>query len=82
MQGMNGSIVLLAIVAFSIGVEVAHQMVVIPLFACLKIARKTQSDEASKKRFSLVVQRFGSAAISLAGIFYLFVALRLSFGGT
>lgn len=82
MQGMSGPVVLIAIVAFSIGVEVAHQMVVIPLFVCLKIARKTQADELSKKRFSLAVQRFGSAAISLAGIFYLFVALRLSFGGT
>lgn len=82
MQGMSGSVVLVAIVAFSIGVEVAHQMVVIPLFVCLKIARKTQIDEAGKLRFSLAVQRFGSAAISVAGIFYLFVALRLSFGGT
>ena len=81
MQGMSGSVVLVAIVAFSIGVEVAHQMVVIPLFACLKIARKTRADESAGRRFSLAVQRFGSAAISVAGIFYLFIALRLSFGG-
>lgn len=81
MQGMNGSVVLVAIIAFSIGVEVAHQMVVIPLFACLKLARKTRSDEGSKRRFSVAIQRFGSAAISLAGLFYLFIALRLSFSG-
>lgn len=79
MQGMSGSVVLVAIIAFSIGVEVAHQMVVIPLFACLKIARKTRGDEPARRRFSLAVQRFGSAAISVAGIFYLFIALRLSF---
>lgn len=81
MQGMSGSVVLVAIVAFSIGVEAAHQMVVIPLFACLKIARKTRTDEPARRRFSLAVQRFGSAAISVAGIFYLFIALRLSSGG-
>jgi hypothetical protein len=81
MQGMNGSVVLVAIVAFSIGVEVAHQMVVIPLFVLLKIARQTQTSQTSKQRFSLAVQRYGSAVISLAGLFYLFVALRLSFHG-
>jgi hypothetical protein len=80
MQGMSGSVVLIAILAFSIGVEAAHQMVVVPLFACLRIARASRSDEGSRRRFSLAVQRFGSAAISLAGIFYLFIALRLSFG--
>ena len=81
MQGMSGSVVLVAIVAFSVGVEVAHQMVVIPLFVLLKIARATRSSVESKQRFSLAVQRYGSAVISLAGLFYLFVALRLSFHG-
>jgi hypothetical protein len=81
MQGMNGSVVLVAIVAFSIGVEMAHQMVVIPLFVLLKIARTPRSSVEGKRRFSLAVQRYGSALISLAGLFYLFVALRLTFHG-
>ena len=78
MQGMHGSVVLLAIIAFSLGVETAHQMVVLPLFACLKLARETRDNEAGKRRLSTVIQRYGSAAISVAGLFYLFVALRLS----
>jgi hypothetical protein len=81
MQGMNGSVVLIAILAFSIGVETAHQMVVLPLFAALKLARRTRSDEIGRQHLSLITQRFGSAAISLAGMFYLVVALRLSFTG-
>lgn len=82
MQGMHGSVVLLAIIAFSLGVETAHQMVVLPLFACLKLAIETRKSEAGKRRLSTVIQRYGSAAISLAGLFYLFVALRLSFGSS
>lgn len=81
MQGMSGSIVLFAILAFSIGVETAHQMVVIPLFALLKLARATRADDRGKQRISLFAQRYGSVGISLAGIFYLFVALRPAFTG-
>jgi hypothetical protein len=76
MQGMRGAVVLLAIVSFSIGVELGHQFVVIPLFSAIKLARRTLADEAAKERLSLRVQRFGSAAISLAGLFYLWGALR------
>jgi len=81
MQGMSGSVVLIAIFAFSIGVEAAHQMVVLPLFAGLKMTRNARTDEMDRQRISRIAQRFGSAAISLAGMFYLVVALRLSFAG-
>jgi len=80
MQGMSGSVVLIAIVAFSLGVEAAHQMVVIPLFFLLKLIRETRSDPGRRGLVAVRTQRFGSAAISVAGLFYLFVALRLSFG--
>ena len=80
MQGMNGSVVLIAIIAFSIGVETAHQMVVLPLFGIVKLARRTRSDPIARQRLSVQIQRVGSAAISLAGLFYLVVALRLSLG--
>jgi len=81
MHEMQGQTVATAIIAFSIGVEVGHQMVVIPLFASLKLIRRTRADQPAKERFSMAAQRFGSAAISLAGLFYLFVALRPVFGG-
>lgn len=81
MREMPVSSTLLAILAFSIGVELGHQMIVLPLFAGLKAARRTRSDAEAKERLSLVAQRIGSAAVSLAGMFYLFVALRTSFAG-
>ena len=79
MQEMPVSSKLLAIAAFSLGVELGHQMIVLPLFTSLKLARHTQPNELAKERLSLLAQRIGSAGVSLAGMFYLFVALRMSF---
>jgi hydrogenase/urease accessory protein HupE len=76
MQGMRGAVVLLAIAAFSLGVEAGHQLIVIPLFSLLKIARRSRPDLPAKDALSLRLQQFGSAAISLAGLFYLVAALR------
>jgi hypothetical protein len=81
MQEMRGTTVFLAIIAFSIGVEAGHQMVVLPLFGTLKLIRHTRDNPAAKERFSMAVQRIGSAGISLAGLFYLFVALKPTFVG-
>jgi len=79
MQEMPVSSKLLAIAAFSLGVEIGHQMIVLPLFGSLKLARHTRPDEAARDRLSLLAQRIGSAGVSLAGMFYLVVALRMSF---
>jgi hypothetical protein len=68
---------LLAIGAFSLGVDAGHQLVVLPLFAMLKAGRR-QVDVAAdggRASVSLVLQRIGSAGISLAGAYYLCVAL-------
>jgi hypothetical protein len=82
MQEMHGSTIFLAILAFSLGVELGHQIVVLPLFAILTLVRKSRPTEPAQERLHFNVQRFGSAAISLAGLFYLVVALRLSFAGS
>ncbi|MDB5328336.1 MAG: hypothetical protein JWM57_3905 [Phycisphaerales bacterium] len=66
---------LLSILAFSVGVEIGHQMVVLPLFALLKAARISQRDIVLRNRLSMVFQRFGSAGISLAGFYYFCIAL-------
>jgi hypothetical protein len=79
MQQLQGTIIFLAILAFSIGVELGHQMVVIPLFLLLKLWRDTRAGEPARDRLHFNVQRFGSAGISLAGLFYLVVALKMSF---
>jgi hypothetical protein len=50
--------------------------VVLPVFFGLKLARATQADEARRNQISAFALRYGSAVISLAGIFYLIAALR------
>jgi hydrogenase/urease accessory protein HupE len=76
MQGLPGLAVVTAIVAFSLGVELGHQAVVLPVFCGLRLARTLRRDEAARARWSLAAMRLGSAAISLAGLFYLVAALR------
>jgi hypothetical protein len=79
MQEMHGVTVFLAILGFSIGVELGHQLVVVPLFIGLQTLRRRRPTALSQERHHFKVQRFGSLAISLAGMFYLIVALRMSF---
>jgi hydrogenase/urease accessory protein HupE len=81
MHEMHSTTVFLAILGFSVGVEVGHQMVVIPLFAALNIARATRADESARNRLSMIVQRFGSAAISLGGLWFLVAAMKLCITG-
>jgi hypothetical protein len=76
MQGMSGLAVGMAVVAFSFGVELGHQMVVLPTFAGLKLARQVRVDAAGRDRLTLGALRYGSACISVAGLFYLVAALR------
>jgi hydrogenase/urease accessory protein HupE len=74
MEGMAGLAVGLAILAFSLGVEIGHQMVVLPIFCALKVMRERMS-----QRSALIperVLRYGSAGICAAGMFYLVAALH------
>jgi hydrogenase/urease accessory protein HupE len=76
MSDMSMQSVGVAIVGFSIGVELGHQVAVLPIFAALCLARATRGDVPARDRVSLHALRLGSAAISLAGVFYLVSALR------
>ena len=63
-----------ALLAFSLGVEIGHQLVVLPLFGALAMGRRKMrvaSDAA--------LRRYGSAAISCGGTYYLVVALHERF---
>lgn len=73
MQGMAGLAIGLAILAFSIGVELGHQVVVVPVFAGLTFIRRS-GDRTSGVADNIL--RYGSVAISMAGMFYLVAALR------
>jgi hypothetical protein len=70
---MAGLAVGLAILAFSAGVEIGHQMVVLPIYGTLTTARRLAPPAAV---VPARVVRYGSAGIFAAGIFYLVAALH------
>ena len=72
MQGMRSTAVAVAIAAFSVGVELGHQAVVLPVFAALYAMRRFSRHEYDRVR---IARRYGSAAISIAGVAYLAAAL-------
>jgi hydrogenase/urease accessory protein HupE len=76
MQGMSSKALVLAILGFSAGVEVGHQIVVLPTFCALKFARGWRRNHPAAEARALLISRWGSAAISLAGMAYLSAALR------
>lgn len=63
-----------ALVGFTIGVEVAHQLVIIPSYAALRAARNIRSTE-SHTELTRQVMRYGSVAVSVGGAYYLIQAL-------
>jgi hydrogenase/urease accessory protein HupE len=73
MGGMPVERAALAIAAFSVGVEVGHQMVVLPAFGARRLLRAATDDAIHLDRLA---QRYGSAAISVAGLVYFVAALR------
>jgi hydrogenase/urease accessory protein HupE len=75
MREMQTGTMVLAILALSIGIELGHQMVVLPLLGFLKAVRRSQPDAVRRTHLSMSFQRTGSAVISLAGVYYLCLAL-------
>jgi hydrogenase/urease accessory protein HupE len=73
MHQMPTAAVLLAILGFSLGVEAGNQIVLIPLFGSMRLARRMRPD--AEPRFAMAFQRTGSAVILVAGVYYLGVAL-------
>ena len=72
MQELPGLPLGAALGGFSLGVELGHQLVVLPIFAILLLLRKWMSEA----RFTRHILRTGSALIAIAGIYYLIAALR------
>ena len=71
MAGLPATGIWVALAAFSLGVEIGHQAVVLPLFGMLALGRR-------KLRVGIRAPalRYGSAAISVCGAYYLFVSLH------
>ncbi|WP_051711587.1 HupE/UreJ family protein [Andreprevotia chitinilytica] len=59
-----------ALASFSLGVEIGHQLVVIPVYLLLRYGRQRWEE-----RFNHTTRRYGSAAISVAGSYFLVNAL-------
>jgi hypothetical protein len=74
MHQMPTSVVLLAVLGFSIGVEAGNQLVMVPLFAALRLAR-IRHEADPEARLASVLRLAGSTGISLAGSYYFLVAL-------
>lgn len=68
MAGMPLAGAALAIAAFSLGVEIGHQVVVLPAFLGLRLLRGEPK--------GLWLRQYGSAMISVAGLVYLYAALQ------
>jgi hypothetical protein len=76
MEGMQGVAVATAIAAFSVGVEIGHQVVALPLFATMNLTRAYSQGTAHPGRIPRWLSRTASSAICAAGIIYLIAALR------
>jgi hypothetical protein len=76
MEGMAGVAIITAIGGFSLGVEIGHQLVALPLFGVLKITRVYRSRAVNPEWIPCWALRVGSSAICAAGLVYLVAALR------
>ncbi|MCX6949323.1 MAG: HupE/UreJ family protein [Opitutae bacterium] len=70
MAGLPSNAVWLALIAFSLGVEIGHQVVVVPLFGALALYRRRVTLAGAP------VLRTASLLLAGAGSYYLLIALR------
>jgi hypothetical protein len=74
MEGLPAIGIWIALAAFSLGVEVGHQVVVIPLFGLLALGRSWLQESVQRP-----IVRYGSSLISVCGVYYLFVSVHEQF---
>lgn len=74
MEGLPAVGIWIALAAFSLGVEIGHQVVVIPLFGLLALGRSRLREGLQKP-----IVRSGSTLISVCGVYYLFVSVHEQF---
>jgi hypothetical protein len=75
MEGMQTAAVATAIIAFSLGVELGHQVVALPLFAAIKLSEKHKTQANPQTGLPDWILRLGSGVICAAGSVYLVAAL-------
>jgi hydrogenase/urease accessory protein HupE len=82
MEGMPAINLAIALIAFTVGVELAHQVLIIPLYFLLRPLRRPADAGGDENADASLVPmhppslRFASLLISAAGVFYLVGSLR------
>jgi hypothetical protein len=74
MAGLPAVGIWIALGAFSLGVEIGHQLVVLPLFGLLTLGRRVL-----REGIATPAMRYGSLAISLCGAYYLCIVIHEQF---
>ena len=74
MAGLPALEIWIALAAVSLGVEIGHQAVVLPLFGTLKFSRRKLREGWHSAGLC-----YGSAAISCVGVYFFLVALHQQF---
>jgi hypothetical protein len=74
MEGLPSVGLGMALFAFSLGVEIGHQAVVLPVFGLLAVGRWKLRENVARSAV-----RYGSALISLCGTYYFCVAIEQQF---
>ncbi|HZZ72744.1 MAG TPA: HupE/UreJ family protein [Pirellulales bacterium] len=77
MQDLPTMAIGLALLAFSLGVELGHQCVILPEFTLLQLLKRFH---ARQPRVWLMnrIRQFGSAAIALGGCYFLYEAMQMN----
>lgn len=74
MAGLPAVGIWIALIGFSLGVEIGHQFVVLPLYGLLAVGRHGKN--ASHYAY---VRQYGSIIISFGGAYYLLIAMKQQF---
>lgn len=74
MGGLPSIGVWIALIAFSIGVEVGHQVIVLPLFALLAVGRQ----KITSTKYAAMC-RYGALGVAGGGLYYFVVAINQQF---
>ncbi|MEY4487688.1 MAG: hypothetical protein RIQ79_196 [Verrucomicrobiota bacterium] len=74
MAGLPAASIWIALIGFSLGVEIGHQIVVLPLFGLVRWTKNKLSERTGN-----TLLRYGCSAISCGGAYYLFVSLHEQF---
>jgi hypothetical protein len=74
MEGLAPASLWVALLAFSLGVEIGNQAVVLPLFGLLTLGRRRRLN-----RLAPLLGRYGFAAIACCGLYFLVVAVQQQF---